>query len=288
MWEEVIYKFLGIALELALLFMVISFFIHLLQMLLPYERIQALLKESSLVKSGCLAFIFAFVTPFCSCSTIPIIVNLLNNRVRFGIVMVFLFSSPILNPVILTLMTALLGWKVALFYTVITSLLSLLIGFTLEALGFEREVKKVLINHDNEKTKGVNVKGAFLETIKMMKHVFPFILIGAAIGGILHGAVPTDFITQHFGGERWWLVPIAAVAGIPLYIRLSSMIPITHVMVAKGMVLGPVMALMISSAGASLPELALLSSIFKVKLMMVFVISVISMATISGFLFYII
>lgn len=91
------------------------------------------------------AIVFAFVTPFCSCSTIPIIVNLLNKRVRFGIVMIFLFSSPILDPTILTLMIFSLGWKVAVFYTLITSVLSIVIGFALEKLGFESAVKEVTV-----------------------------------------------------------------------------------------------------------------------------------------------
>lgn len=96
-----------------------------------------------------------------------------------------------------------------------------------------------------------------------MKTVYPYLIFGALIGAVIHGAVPTEWITNYLGGDNWWLVPIAAIIGIPLYIRLSTMIPISQIMIAKGMALGPVMALMISSAGASLPEITLLNSIFK-------------------------
>lgn len=121
-----------------------------------------------------------------------------------------------------------------------------------------------------------------------MKTVYPYLLLGAGIGTIIHGTVPAEWISTYMGGDKWWLVPLAAIIGIPLYIRLSTMIPISQMLIAKGMALGPVMALMISSAGASLPEITLLHSIFQKKLVFAFVGSVMTMATLSGFLFYII
>ncbi len=202
--------------------------------------------------------------------------------------MIFLFASPVLDPTILTLMTAILGVKIAITYTLITSVLSVVIGISLEKLGFENQVKQVILKGYQPTEKKFDVKLALAETLDLMKKVYPFLLIGAAIGSVIHGAVPTDWITTYMGGDKWWLVPLAAVIGIPLYIRLSTMIPISQIMIAKGMALGPVMALMISSAGASLPELTLLNSIFKKKLVAAFMGSVFLMSTISGFLFYVI
>lgn len=281
-------SFLTISLELTVLFVGISFFIHLLQGIIPYEKLEGWLEKSHPLVSAAVALLFAFVTPFCSCSTIPVVVNLLNKKVRFGIVMIFLFASPVLDPTILTLMFALLGLKVTFIYTVLTSILSVLIGFHLEALHFENQVKNVMMSGYQSSSKRFAFKEAFSETIHLMKTVYPFLIIGAGIGSVIHGAVPTDWISTYMGGDKWWLVPLAAIIGIPLYIRLSTMIPISQIMVVKGMALGPVMALMISSAGASLPELTLLNSIFKKKLVFAFVASVFSMSTISGFLFYII
>lgn len=111
------------------------------------------------------------------------------------------------------------------------------------------------------------IKRAWKETVSLMKTVYPYLIIGAAIGAAIHGVVPTEWIATHFGGDQWWLIPIAAFVGILLYIRLSTMIPISQILIAKGMSLGPVMALMISSAGASLPKLMLLNSIFRKKLL---------------------
>jgi len=202
--------------------------------------------------------------------------------------MIFLFASPVLDPTIITLMTAVLGVKVAATYTVITSILSVIIGFVLEKFGFERQLKNVVVTGYHDPNMKFNLKAALIETIQLTKTVYPYLLIGAFIWAFIHGAVPTSWISTFMGGDKWWLVPIAAIIGIPLYIRLSTMIPISQIMIAKGMALGPVMALMISSARASLPELTLLNSIFKKKLVFAFVGSVFTMSTISGFLFYII
>lgn len=288
MWSEVFHSFVSIALELTILFIGISFLINLLQGLIPYEKMERLMERSHPLVSALVALGFAFITPFCSCSTIPVVVNLLNKKVRFGIVMIFLFSSPVLDPTIITLMTAVLGAKVALAYTLITSILSVIIGFALEKFGFEEQIKNVVVKGYQEPNKKFQLKAALVETLQLMKSVYPYLLIGAFIGAFIHGAVPTSWISTFMGGDKWWLVPIAAIIGIPLYIRLSTMIPISQIMIAKGMALGPVMALMISSAGASLPELTLLNSIFKKKLVFAFVGSVFTMSTISGFLFYII
>jgi uncharacterized protein len=288
MWSEVFHSFLSIALELTILFIGISFLINLLQGFIPYKKMELMMEKSHPLVSSLIALGFAFITPFCSCSTIPVVVNLLNKKVRFGIVMIFLFSSPVLDPTIITLMTAVLGLKVAVSYTVITSILSVIIGFALEKFGFEEQIKNVVVKGYQEPNKKFQLKAALLETLQLMKSVYPYLLIGAFIGAFIHGAVPTSWISTFMGGDKWWLVPIAAIIGIPLYIRLSTMIPISQIMIAKGMALGPVMALMISSAGASLPELTLLNSIFKKKLVFAFVASVFMMSTISGFLFYII
>ncbi|MBR8660658.1 permease [Brevibacillus sp. NL20B1] len=286
MFWDVLQSFFSIAIELTLLFVVISLLINLIQGFIPYDKLNQYLSGKNTVLGALAALLFAFVTPFCSCSTIPVVVNLLNKKVRFGIVMVFLFSSPVLDPTIITLMGAMLGVKVAVAYTVITSVLSVMIGFTLEKLGFEKAVKRVVMTGFEEKTNTFSWKAAWSETVGLMKTVYPYLIIGAAIGSVIHGVVPTEWISSMFGGNQWWLVPVAAAIGIPLYVRLSMMIPMSQILIAKGMAIAPVMALMISSAGASLPEVTLLNTIFQKRLVAAFVASVMMMATLSGFLFY--
>lgn len=288
MWLDTFKSFLSIALELTILFIVISFLISLLQGFIPYEKIEKKLAGRNKLIAAFAAIIFAFITPFCSCSTIPVVVNMLKKKMPFGIVMIFLFSSPVLDPTILTIMGVALGWKVTAIYTVLTTIFSIIIGFTLEKLGFERSVKNVVMTGYEEQQQKFNLKLALKETLDLMKSVYPYLIIGAAIGAVIHGLVPTEWISSVFGREHWWLIPIAAIIGIPLYIRLSSMIPISQILIAKGMALGPVMAMIISSAGASLPEVILLKSIFRKELVITFVASVFVMSTISGFIFYLI
>lgn len=286
MWMETFKSFLSIALELTVLFVAISFIINLLQSYIPYEKVEKYLSGKNKGLAALFALVFAFVTPFCSCSTIPVIVNMLKKKMPFSIVMIFLFASPVLDPTIITIMGVILGWKVTMIYTIVTAIFSVIIGFLLDALGFEKSVKNVVLTGYEEETKKFDVKKALFETLNLMKSVYPYLIAGAAIGAVIHGIVPTEWIASSFGSDKWWIIPIAAVIGIPLYIRLSSMIPISQVLIAKGMALGPVMALMISSAGASLPEVVLLKSIFKKELVITFVISVITMSTVSGFIFY--
>ncbi|TKC15326.1 permease [Robertmurraya kyonggiensis] len=288
MFYQVFRDFLSIALELTVLFIGISFLVSLLQGLVPYEKLNKFLSGKNTFIGVVAAIGFAFITPFCSCSTIPVVVNLLNKNVRFGIVMVFLFASPVLDPTIITLMAALLGIKVAVVYTIVTTVLSIVIGLGLEKLGFAKAVKKVKMTGFTEQEIKFSFKSAFKETIGLMKTVYPFLLIGAGIGSLIHGVVPTEWITSYLGDDKWWLVPIAAIIGIPLYVRLSTMIPLSQILIAKGMAFPPVMALMIASTGASLPEVTLLNSIFQKRLVSAFVVSVVLMASISGFLFYLI
>ncbi len=288
MWMDTFQSFLSLALELTILFVVISFIINLLQSYIPYVKVEKYLDGKNKGLAAGFALLFAFVTPFCSCSTIPVVVNMLKKKMPFSIVMIFLFSSPVLDPTIITIMGVILGWKVTIIYTIITALFSVIIGFALEAFGFEKSVKNVVMSGYQEETKKFDLRAALSETMDLMKSVYPHLILGAAIGAVIHGLVPTNWIANTFGSDNWWIVPIAAVVGIPLYIRLSSMIPISQVLIAKGMALGPVMALMISSAGASLPEVVLLKSIFKKELVIMFVLSVITMSTISGFIFYLV
>jgi uncharacterized protein len=288
MWMETLKSFLSIALELTVLFVVISLVINLLQSFIPYEKVEKYLSGKNKGIAALISLIFAFVTPFCSCSTIPVVVNMLKKKMPFSIVMIFLFSSPVLDPTIITIMGVILGWKVTIIYTIITAVFSIIIGFALEAFGFEKSVKNVVMSGYQEETKKFDVKAAIRETLGLMKSVYPYLILGAGIGAVIHGLVPTNWIANTFGSDNWWIVPIAAIVGIPLYIRLSSMIPISQVLIAKGMALGPVMALMISSAGASLPEVVLLKSIFKKELVITFVLSVVAMSTVSGFIFYLV
>ncbi len=231
MFWDVVKNFLFLALELTVFFIGISFLVNILQGFIPYDKLNKYLSGKNSLLGALAALLFAFVTPFCSCSTKPVVVNLLHKKVRFGIVMIFLFSSPVLDPTIITIMSVMLGVKVAIAFTVITSILSVIIGFALEKFGFEKAVKQVIMKGFQENQSKFNFKSALKETFGLMKTVYPYLILGAAIGSVIQGLVPTEWISSTFSGDQWWIVPVAAVIGIPLYIRLSTMIPLSQILI---------------------------------------------------------
>jgi uncharacterized protein len=185
MWVETLKSFLAIALELTVLFIFISFLISLLQGFIPYDKIEKKLAGKNKLIAAFAAIVFAFITPFCSCSTIPVVVNMLKKKMPFGIVMIFLFASPVLDPTILTIMGVALGWKVTAIYTILTTIFSIIIGFTLEKLGFKKSVKNVVMTGYQDQHQKFNVKLAWKETLDLMKNVYPYLIIGAAIGAVI-------------------------------------------------------------------------------------------------------
>ncbi|GIU45515.1 hypothetical protein TUM4438_19170 [Shewanella sairae] len=335
--------FLFLAAELTLLFLAISYIVGILQEYIPPEKIQSIL-SSKKGKGYIIAALLGSITPFCSCSTIPFLKGLLRAKAGFGPMMVFLFSSPLLNPIIIGLFIVTFGFKVALFYFVVAMAVSVTAGYVLEKLGFERYVKpeayeaaepsscgtscgdtaKVAVKAQTScctapkqeaKLDAAAVAAAtscnvpkveattsccdsslvvkedsrwmrvWRSTWKDFKQVLPYLMIGILLGSFIYGFIPTDLIAKYAGEGTWYAIPIAAVIGIPLYIRAEAVIPLSSALVAKGMALGSVMALIIGSAGASLTEVILLKSIFKNQMIAAFLAVILGMAIAAGYLY---
>lgn len=208
--------------------------------------------------------------------------------------MSFLVASPLLNPVILALFFAMLGWKATVLYGVMTFVAAVLIGAVWERMGLAGTYKRVRVEFgccaENGTANGPltgkeKVRRAALQTKGLFLQVVPYLLIGAAIGAFIYGFVPEDLIIKVAGPGNFFTIPVAAVIGIPMYIRVETIIPIGSVLLAKGMSIGALMALIIGGAGASIPELTLLASIFKPKLVVVFTVTVLLVAVIAGCVF---
>ncbi|CAM3211271.1 permease [Vibrio neptunius] len=347
MASEAFNMFAFLATELIILFLAISYIVGVLQAFLTPEKIQSILSSRN-GKGYVVAALLGAITPFCSCSTIPFLKGLLRARAGFGPMMVFLFGSPLLNPVIIGLFVVTFGWKVALFYFMIAMVVSVVAGYALEKLGFERYVKPEAYQAAEvsscdtscgeskstpkkesscgtsscgepapamakESSCGASAKpsvgvascsadGSATATLveerkpnlwvkiwhstwKDFKQVFPYLLLGIAIGSLIYGFIPTDLIAEYAGAGKWYAIPVAAIIGIPLYIRAEAVIPLSAALVQKGMALGSVMALIIGSAGASLTEVILLKSIFKNQMIAAFLTVILSMAIGAGFLY---
>ncbi len=290
--------FLQLFVELAALFLAISFVVGLINQKLPAEKIQALLGA----RKGHGYFVAAglgAVTPFCSCSTIPMLVGLLKARAGFGPVMTFLFTSPLLNPIVIALFIPVLGLEITLWYALLALTISIFAGILLEQFGFERFIKMDMLAEKPSpcsagrtlKAVGAavaisgssNAQKAWNEAWGMFKQMMPYMTIAMAIGAIVHGFVPADFFADVAGADNPLAVPTAALIGIPLYIRVTALLPLVSSFVAKGVSVGAIIALVIGSGGASLPELILLKRLFKWPLIAAFIAVIFNMAIIGGF-----
>jgi len=349
--------FLIIAGELVLIFMAVSFLVGILMEYLPPSRIKDFLSNRLTWVQYLLGSGLGAVTPFCSCSTVPITAGLLKGGIPFGPTMAFLFSSPVLNPIIVALLLSLFGLKVTVVYVTVTFLGSMALAALLSRLGMERHVKPLLsfqtasccgenpppqattiklqsvasgccssqsaqplitltaiqpagsccspksrlepqqhvqascCSIDFEATVDSSharfrdkMKRASLSTLDTFNGVFWYLLLGAGIGAFIYGFFPQDLVVKVAGPGNPWSIPIAAAIGVPMYIRAETIIPISVALVGKGMGLGTVLALIIGGAGASVPELIILGSMFKKKLVFAFAANVFFVAIAAGFL----
>lgn len=281
---EFIKTFLMLFFELLLLFIVVSFIVSLIQQVVSEEKIKKLLSKPNKAVNYILGMIFGAVTPFCSCSTIPILAGLLNSKVPFGPAMSFLIASPLMNPLMLFMLWALLGWKVAVVYFVVLAIFSILTGLVFSKMNLAKSYKGVNVKGDGffaNKT-GSRFKQAINDAWAFLYPMLPYLFIGVFIGSFIYGFIPEEFITKYASGDGFISVLIASVIGIPMYIRPETMLPIAEALVSKGMSLGTVVALIIGGAGASIPEVVLLSKLFKKKFVISFVIAILVVAITTG------
>ena len=296
--------FVQLFVELTLLFITISYLVALINQRLPAEKIQALLGARQgrgyLTAAG-----LGAVTPFCSCSTIPMLIGLLKARAGFGPTMTFLFTSPLLNPIVIALFIPVLGLKITLWYAALALSASIIAGVMLQRFGFERYIREEMLNPrpsccgsscSSEPEPGAccgsdtvkepsKWKLAWDDSWDLFKTMMPYMVVAMLIGAVVHGFVPADFFTRVASADNPAAVPTAALVGIPLYIRVTALLPLVGPFVAKGVSIGAIIALVIGAGGASLPEAILLKRLFYWPLMLAFLGVIFSMAVIGGFSF---
>jgi uncharacterized membrane protein YraQ (UPF0718 family) len=294
MLQESLGMFAFLAVELTLLFLLISYAVGVLQEYIPPQKIQAILSSKN-GKGYLIAGLLGAITPFCSCSTIPFLKGLLRAKAGFGTMMVFLFASPLLNPIIIGLFAVTFGLSVTAFYFFMAMGVSVVAGYLLEKMGFERFIKPEAYTEPKISAcgSGCDATSAPVNKWKILwqvtwadfKIVLPYLMGGIALGSLIYGFMPTEFVSAMASEDNPFAVPVAAIIGIPLYIRAEAVIPLSAALAAKGMSLGAVMALIIGSAGASLTEVILLKSIFKNQMIAAFLAVIISMAIGAGYLY---
>jgi len=257
------------------------------------ERTRALLAGRSEGVANVMAASLGIVTPFCSCSAVPLFIGFVQAGVPLGVTFSFLISAPMVNEVALTLLFGLFGWKVALLYLGLGLSVAIVAGWIIGRLKMEayledwvRDMPKTSAQFEaTGLTLADRLQGGFNAVREIVGKVWPYILGGIALGALIHGYVPEDFMASFMGRDAWWSVPLAVIIGVPMYTNAAGVIPIVQALLAKGAALGTVLAFMMSVIALSLPEMIILRKVLKIRLIATFVGVVASGILLVGYVF---
>jgi len=238
-----------------------------------------------------LAALLGIPTPFCSCSAVPLFIGFVESGVPLGITFSFLIASPLINEVAAAMLFALFGWQIAVLYIVTGLVIAIVAGIIIGRLKLESQVEefvwkcKMHDQADKPITARERIDFGIAESKAITLKVLPYIIVGIAIGAVIHGYAPADFLVGIAGPGNPFAVPIAVLIGIPLYSNAAGMIPIMEVLTAKGMAMGTALAFMMSVIGLSLPEMIILRKVIKIKLLAIFAGILFVSFTLTGYLF---
>lgn len=257
------------------------------------ERTRALLAGRSEGLTNVMAATLGIVTPFCSCSAVPLFIGFVQAGVPLGVTFSFLISAPMVNEVALTLLFGMFGWQVALLYLGLGLSVAIVSGWVIGRLKMEahledwvRDMPRMSADFDpGQTTLADRVQAGFAAVKEIVGKVWPYILAGIAIGAGIHGYAPQDLMASFMGKEAWWSVPLAVLLGVPLYTNAAGVIPIVQALLAKGAALGTVLAFMMSVIALSLPEMIILRKVLKLRLIATFVGVVATGILLVGFVF---
>jgi uncharacterized membrane protein YraQ (UPF0718 family) len=279
--------------KVLLLLVLIIFAVGILQSYFSPEKTRKILEGKSLFTGNVMAALLGIVTPFCSCSAIPLFLGFVEAGIPLGVTFSFLIAAPMINEVAVVLLLGLFGWKVMLIYIGTGLFVAILSGWIIGKLKLEKYVAdwvfQVKTNHEdgeNEKTAFYDrVKYGFETTKEIVGKIWIYIVIGIAVGAGAHGYVPEDFLSSLLGKDSWYGVPVAILIGVPMYSNAAGIIPIISVLIEKGVSLGTALAFMMSVIALSLPEIIILKKVLKWQLIAVFV-GIVSLGIICvGYLF---
>ncbi|MHC1702216.1 MAG: permease [Humidesulfovibrio sp.] len=279
--------------KVLLLLALVVFGVGIIRSFFTPERTRRILAGRSEAAGNVLAALLGIVTPFCSCSAVPLFIGFLGAGVPLGVTFSFLISAPMVNEIAVVLLYGLLGWKVAALYMGTGLAVAIVSGLVIGKLGLERHVEewvtKVHVDTSAEKDVELSWAGridAGLFAVRdIVGKVWPWVVAGIAVGAGIHGYVPEGVLASVMGKEAWWSVPAAVAIGIPMYSNAAGIIPVVQALLGKGAALGTVLAFMMAVIALSLPELVILRKVLKPRLIGVFVGVVGAGILLVGFLF---
>ncbi|MFA4995582.1 MAG: permease [Patescibacteria group bacterium] len=271
---EAINFFIFDTIKILILLVVIIFVVSVIRTFLPTEKIRKILTHKYSFVGNILAAFFGILTPFCTCSAIPLFLGFIEAGVPLGVTFSFLIASPMINEVAIVLLLGMFGWKIALLYVLSGLLIAIISGIIIGRLKVEDLIEKIEYKNNSgvikEKTLPERAFYARKYTFNIIKKVWIYVIIGIGIGAWIHGYVPTDFLAQYAGSDKWYAVPFATLIGIPLYSNAAGIIPLVSVLTEKGVAIGTTLAFMMAVTGLSLPEFMILKKVMKTKLILIF------------------
>ncbi len=283
------------------LLIVLIYSIAFVRASLNTDRLRDFLKGKGRLFGYVVAAGFGAITPFCSCSSIPLFLAFTAARIPIGVTMAFLVTSPLINEVAVVMLGGMLGWKFTVAYVTVGMLAGILAGAFFDLIKAERHLD-VPVSPEPEspaaaggcgcackkKTRlGIAGRHCFAadELLTIVQRIWLWVIVGVGAGALLHGYVPSEFIEGNLGSGQWWSVPLAALLGIPLYANASGVIPVAESLLNKGLPTGTTLTLMMSVVGVSLPEFVMLRQVMKPKLLGVFFAMLLVLFTLVGWLF---
>jgi uncharacterized membrane protein YraQ (UPF0718 family) len=281
-WGDTINFFIYDVIKIGLLLVVINYFMAITRYYFPMEKVRDILTKRRWFGLDYLfAALLGVVTPFCSCSSIPLFIGFVGAGIPLGVTFAFLISSPLVNESSLYLFPAMFGWKVTIIYNLLGMAIAILGGMLIQKLGVEKYIKPELLKFKSrgqvEAEHGGNalsikeqVKYFWQDGMAITKTVFPYVVLGVSIGALIHGFVPASFVEHYLSSRSWWAVPLATLLGAPLYANSVSVIPVMEALVGKGVPLGTALAFMTAIVTVSIPESMILKKVMKWQLLAIF------------------
>jgi uncharacterized protein len=269
--------FINDTIKIFILLAVIIFTVSIIRSYLPPEKIRKVLSHKNKYTGNIVASLLGIITPFCSCSAIPLFLGFVQAGVPLGVTFSFLVASPMINEVALVMLLGLFGWKIAIIYIISGLIIAILSGVVIGKMKLEGLVEPFVyqnkINGDVDLPRMTGKERVIYArdyTLDILKRVWLYVLIGIGVGAWIHGYVPADFLAQYAGSDKWYAVPLAVFIGIPLYSNAAGVIPLVSALTEKGVSMGTTLAFMMAVTGLSLPEFMILKKVMKTKLILIF------------------
>lgn len=286
------------SIKILLLLFLISALMGIVNAYFPVERLRNYLSSHRLYGlQYLLASLFGAITPFCSCSSIPLFIGFVKGGIPLGVTLSFLITSPLVNEVAVAMFLGLFGIKATLVYVISGILLGCVGGFVLGRMHLEPYlsdwVKQVQLQSEKQTAEWEQERTSFMQRLpivirdswRIVRGVLLYIFIGIGIGAFMHGFVPEGFFEQYMSRDNWYAVPLSVMLAVPMYANAAGIVPVIEVFVAKGIPLGTAIAFMMAVVGLSLPEATLLKKVMTWRLIAVFFITVMLFIILSGYLF---